>query len=234
MIINLLSNPRNCSTALMYSFRQHPSIKVIDEPFYAYYLKLSNKDHPGRDEILSSLPHQIPKILELIREQGEVVFIKNMAHHLQQLDLSVLLDWINVFLIRNPEESIFSFSKVITTPNHDDIGLKQQILIAEYLTQNDQSYYVIDSGELLTDPDAVLSQFFDAISFPYDQAMLEWPKGPKPEDGIWAKYWYENVHRSTGFQKPKKKDILLTEYQKSLLAECKDIHYHFYNQSIKA
>lgn len=29
--------------------------------------------------------------------------------------------------------------------------------------------------------------------------MLEWKSGPIKEDGIWAKYWYENVHQSTGF-----------------------------------
>ena len=29
--------------------------------------------------------------------------------------------------------------------------------------------------------------------------MLSWPKGGIDEDGVWAKYWYENVHNSTGF-----------------------------------
>ena len=30
--------------------------------------------------------------------------------------------------------------------------------------------------------------------------MLSWPKGGISEDGVWAKYWYENVHNSTGFK----------------------------------
>jgi hypothetical protein len=29
--------------------------------------------------------------------------------------------------------------------------------------------------------------------------MLSWPAGPRPTDGIWAKYWYANVWASTGF-----------------------------------
>ena len=37
-IINLISGPRNLSTALMYSFSRRPDTKVIDEPFYAHYL----------------------------------------------------------------------------------------------------------------------------------------------------------------------------------------------------
>ena len=29
--------------------------------------------------------------------------------------------------------------------------------------------------------------------------MLHWPEGPRATDGIWAKYWYEQVERSSGF-----------------------------------
>jgi Sulfotransferase domain len=31
--------------------------------------------------------------------------------------------------------------------------------------------------------------------------MLDWQPGPKPYDGVWARYWYNNVHKSTGFEK---------------------------------
>ena len=29
--------------------------------------------------------------------------------------------------------------------------------------------------------------------------MLSWPAKPREEDGIWAKYWYHSLHKSTGF-----------------------------------
>ena len=38
MIINLISGPRNVSTALMYSFAQRNDTNYYDEPFYGYYL----------------------------------------------------------------------------------------------------------------------------------------------------------------------------------------------------
>ena len=31
--------------------------------------------------------------------------------------------------------------------------------------------------------------------------MIKWPTGTRESDGIWGKYWYENVYNSTGFQK---------------------------------
>ena len=50
-IINLISGPRNLSTALMYSFSRRPDTKVVDEPFYAHYLSTTGIDHPGREAV---------------------------------------------------------------------------------------------------------------------------------------------------------------------------------------
>ena len=53
--INLWSGPRNVSTALMYSFAQRADTRVVDEPLYAHYLRVSGADHPGREDVLRSL-----------------------------------------------------------------------------------------------------------------------------------------------------------------------------------
>jgi hypothetical protein len=34
---------------------------------------------------------------------------------------------------------------------------------------------------------------------PFDGAMLSWPPGPRDSDGVWAPWWYDSVHASTGF-----------------------------------
>ena len=54
-MINLFvwSGPRNISTALMRSFENRKDTKVYDEPFYAYYLKKTNLNHPMKDEIIN-------------------------------------------------------------------------------------------------------------------------------------------------------------------------------------
>ena len=49
--INLISGPRNISTALMYSFAQRTDTVVLDEPFYAFYLHKSGIHHPGKEEV---------------------------------------------------------------------------------------------------------------------------------------------------------------------------------------
>ena len=51
----LWSGPRNISTALMYSFAQRSDTRVIDEPLYGHYLRVSGARHPGREEVLSAM-----------------------------------------------------------------------------------------------------------------------------------------------------------------------------------
>ena len=52
--IAMWSGPRNLSTALMRSFASRNDCSVVDEPFYAAYLKVSGKNHPMKDLILKT------------------------------------------------------------------------------------------------------------------------------------------------------------------------------------
>ena len=105
MIIHLISSPRNVSTALMYSFAQRPDTMVLDEPFYASYLKHSGSSHPGAAQIIDHYDTDPGKIIQNIQRQdkpGGVLFIKNMAHHLTDTDLKFMKGITNIFFIRDP------------------------------------------------------------------------------------------------------------------------------------
>jgi hypothetical protein len=222
MIINLISSPRNISTALMYSFAQRTDTKVIDEPFYAYYLLNGGADHPGREEIINSQPTTIQGVCDWIDEvasTNKVVFVKNMAHHLIDADLDFLDKFTNVFLIRDPALLIASFAKVIEKPTMEAIGIARQFELYERLSLNGHCP-VIDSGNVLANPKNVLKKLCEEIYIPFEEQMLHWEKGALAEDGIWAKYWYDNVHNSTGFAAPIKTHIpeLTSELQLLLAA----------------
>jgi hypothetical protein len=64
--------------------------------------------------------------------------------------------------------------------------------------------------------------------------MLHWPRGSKPEDGVWAKYWYNNVHQSAGFEKQVTSDRMLPEYLMPLYNESKKYYDLLYQHSIRA
>ena len=200
--IHLISSPRNLSTALMYSFAQRSDMHVVDEPLYAHYLQHTGKEHPGRNEILASQHPDGRIVLETMATQdygSPHVFFKGMAHHLVHIDWQLLLPFTHIIYLRNPQQLIASFAKVIEQPSMEDIGVKLQYEVFTYLKKAGRTPIVLDSGTLLKAPQSTLTELCIRLGIPFDPHMLSWDPGPRPEDGVWASYWYANVHRSTGF-----------------------------------
>ncbi len=200
--INLISGPRNISTALMYSFAQRSDTTVLDEPFYGFYLHKSGVDHPAKEEIMQHQPIDEKIVLQSIFNtcDKEVLFIKNMAHHIELMDDRFLNDVTNIFLIRNPTQIIASYAQVIENPVMRDIGIEYQYQLYNRLVERGQQPIVIDSGIILQKPSEMLEKVCQAIGITFTTDMLHWQPGPKPYDGIWAKHWYANVHATAGFE----------------------------------
>jgi len=203
--IHLISGPRNISTALMYSFGNREDTKIVDEPMYAYYLSTHPEiDHPGRKEILQSQSQNLDELLSKVffgPYDTDHLFIKNMAHHLDGVEWSFLLEMNNVFLVRSPRQLIASFAEVIPEPTMLDIGIELEYQLFKYLQEKNQNCVVLDSNELLKNPQKVLTQLCDLLDITFDEHMLSWDAGPRKEDGVWAQYWYKNVHLSTSFSR---------------------------------
>jgi len=109
----------------MYSFAQRSDTAVVDEPFYACYLSKTNVMHPGREEVLATQSSDEDNVKQnLFQKHGKpILFIKNMAHHIEVLDDAFLSRCINIFLIRNPKQIIASYAEVIDNPELRDIAL---------------------------------------------------------------------------------------------------------------
>ncbi len=200
MRINLLSGPRNISTAMMYSFAQRSDTLVIDEPLYAHYLVATGLNHPGREEVLQTQDADAGRVIQfLLAPHTRHVFVKHMAHHLIQTDWNFLLGAKNILLLRHPAKVYQSYDKVISSPSIDDLGIKQSFALYHYLHTHDAHCVIVDSDSILKHPEGMLRKICSSCEIPFDGHMLHWEPGPRKEDGAWAKYWYENVHRSTGF-----------------------------------
>ena len=234
--ICLWSSPRNISTAMMYSFAQRDDTIAVDEPLYAHYLRVTGLDHPGREETLASQENDGEKVVQEIilgEYDRPIVFLKQMTHHLVNLDLQFLRYTQNILFIRNPKQIIASYAQVRPDVTMQDVGIQKQWELFNYLTENNLSRIVLDSNEILKSAPGVLQQLCDELDIPFREAMLHWPAGPKKEDGIWAKYWYDNVHRSTGFEKQKTSERGLPAYLEPLYQECKVYYERLYPYSIK-
>ena len=189
----------------MYSFGNRSDMSIVDEPFYAYYLHSHPQiDHPGKAETLASQSINVDEIMANIINgpyPTPHVFLKNMAHHMDGIDWSYIKELKNLFLIRNPRQLIASFAQVIENPTILDIGLELEWQIFEYCQSIGAESVVLDTNRILDNPRKVLISLCDRLEIPFSEEMLHWEAGPRAEDGVWAAYWYGNVHQSTGFKK---------------------------------
>jgi hypothetical protein len=198
--IAMWSGPRTLSTALMRAFENRPDTIVVDEPLYAFYLDRTGLAHPGRDEILRSMPAAWPEVTEHLTAgdlpAGRTVFYqKHMSHHLlPEVERSALRGLRHAYLIRDPRRLLASYAKVRGTPTLADLGLAQQVEIFRLFGGP-----VIDAADLAARPRASLEALCACLGIGFDAAMLSWPAGRRPTDGVWARYWYAGVWRSTGF-----------------------------------
>ena len=183
---------------------------VIDEPFYAFYLRATGKKHPGVDEIIATGETDWRKVVEqcgrsLSVPRGKKIFYqKQMTHHLlPEIDRGWLDAVTNCFLIRDPAEVIVSYIKKKDDPTLEDIGFVQQGEIFDWVREHTGAVPpVIDADDVAENPKRILRLLCDAIGVDFIEAMLMWAPGLRETDGVWAKHWYNEVATSTGFRKP--------------------------------
>ncbi|HSS67710.1 MAG TPA: HAD family hydrolase [Nocardioidaceae bacterium] len=228
------SGPRNISTALMRSWENRPDSLVADEPLYAHYLALTGVDHPGRDEVIAAGDTDwravVGRLIGPVEPGVRVFYQKQMAHHLtdDMDDLSWLGALHNVLLIRQPAEVVASYIKSRATVTPDDLGLRQQVSMYDAIAASGPPPRVIDSADFLRDPRRYLIALCDEHGLPFEETMLSWPAGPRDTDGVWGKYWYDAVWKSTGFEPYGARDVDLSGAAADVAAECREPYQRLY------
>ena len=235
--ICLWSGPRNVSTALMYSFSQRSDTTVVDEPLYAHFLRVSGAQHPLRETCMAAQDadgNRVARESILGPWNSPVVFFKQMAHHLVDLDLEFMRSTHNVFLTRDPKEVLPSLLLRIGQPQMRDTGFARQCKLIEMLENWGQAPAVLDSRDLLSDPPGALAALCKHLEIPFEPEMLRWPEGPKQFDGVWAPEWYKNVHQSTGFRPYLPKQGPFPDSLRPLLEECVPYYAKLQERALRA
>ncbi len=234
MRLAMWSGPRNVSTALMRSWENREDTIVFDEPFYAHYLAVTGLQHPGREEVLASQEQDWRKVAAQLHaplpDGVRIFYQKHMSHHLlPDMGREWLAALTQAFLIRDPREMLLSLDMRLEQLGLPDTGLPQQVEIFEYVRRETGHVPpVIDSRDLLRDPERTLRALCVALNVPFTSRMLSWPPGPRATDGVWAKHWYDRVERSTGFEPYRPKSGDLPPHLAALEQQCRPLYEQLY------
>ena len=206
--IAMWSGPRNISTAMMRSFSSRADCAVTDEPFYGAFLKTSGEAQPMADAVIADMDCDWQSVAAAMRgaapDNKSVWYQKHMPHHMVgPVDILDFPDHAHAFLIHDPDLVVASYAAKNDLRAPHLLGFAQMVeyhsRISDYLGH---AAPVIDSNDILADPPAMLRALCSTLGIGWDPAMLGWPKGRHPGDGIWGSHWYNAVEASTGFGAP--------------------------------
>jgi hypothetical protein len=232
--IAMWSGPRNISTAMMRSWGNRVDTFVVDEPFYAYYLKATGKEHPGADEVIatgeSDWREVIAQLTGPIPNGKRIFFQKQMAHHLLP---AVDREWLgvvtNCFLIRDPREVIASYIKKREDPALQDLGFMQQSAIFDFVrTRTNSVPPIVDAKDVLENPERMLRLLCEAVGVEFSESMLSWPPGLRETDGVWARHWYGEVAKTGSFQPYRPKEVKVPARLQEIHDRCRECYERLY------
>ena len=215
---------------MMRSFGSRADTFVSDEPFYGCFLKATGADHPMREQVIAAMDCDWRSVMETLRGAppggSPIWYQKHMWHHMAgPIGYGDFAGFTHAFLVREPERMIGSYLRKRERAAFDDFGLERQ---AEFFEREadrlGRAPPVIDAGDVLADPQGVLSTLCAALGIPWDPAMLRWASGRRETDGVWAGHWYGAVERSTGFGPPETEPDELPPEAQRLADRCRSYY----------
>jgi len=116
---------------------------------------------------------------------------------------------IHILLLRDPVANLTSWKDTTfvhddgatttkTSLNPEEVGTIPLMSIYSELYANNP-VIIVDSDQLVLSPKYMFQCLCSKLQVPFTETMLQWSAGPKDCDGPWEKWWYGNVHLTTGW-----------------------------------
>jgi hypothetical protein len=214
-IVALWAIPRSTSTAFEWMMRQRGDMDCLHEPFgEAWYqgedplwqrYKPGDKTTPGLN--LDSVWQDIQT-----RAAHGPVFLKDFPHYINHMWTPEFLGhFTHAFLIRDPAKTISSMYSKWPDFDEGEVGFPEQRALFDLLTalNNGMAPPVIDSDDLLENPEDMTAAFCEAVEIPYLPEALTWKAGGDPSAHSWwdGGSFHANLARSTGLKRQERKYV---------------------------
>lgn len=216
-IVALWAVPRSTSTAFEWMMRQRGDMDCLHEPFGEAWYQGENplwqRFNPGDVTTPGLTLESVWDDIQKRAEQGPV-FLKDFPHYINHMwTPDFLSHFTHAFLIRDPAKTITSMFNKWPDFDEGEVGFPEQRALFDLLTalDNGTTPPVIDSDDLLEDPEAMTEKFCDAVGIPYLKEALTWEPGGDPSAHSWwdGGSFHANLAQSTGLKPQARKYIEL-------------------------
>ncbi|WP_422378018.1 hypothetical protein [Roseibium sp.] len=217
-IVALWAVPRSTSTAFEWMMRQRGDLDCLHEPFGEAWYQGEDpfwpRFQPG-DKTTPGLT--LDSVWDDIRARADrgPVFIKDFPHYINHMwDADFLSRFTHAFLIRDPALTITSMHAKWPDFDAAEVGFPEQRALFDLLTAlNGTPPPVIDSGDLLENPQQVVKAFCEAVDLPFLEKALSWEPGADTAQYSWwdGGSFHANLKNSTGLTPQKRKYVDITE-----------------------
>ena len=242
-IIALWVHPRSMSTAIERIMRERGDLDCLHEPFmYYYYIGLGKKSLP-LSELNIGKPETFDDIITDMEQRAlsGPVFFKDMGYYVlpeiyRHPTLASRLR--HLILIRDPRKSILSYYKLDPEVTRDEIGLKAQWDLYEWLSKNSETPpFIIEAEAVQRDPIETMTRAWKHIDLPVINSAFQWQANEIPEDWQSVSGWHQAVISSTEIRKVDVDDKYKTREQfeqlarlNPVLSEFLEYHQPFYDK----
>ncbi len=206
-IVALWAVPRSTSTAFEWMMRQRGDLDCLHEPFgEAWYQgeeplwpRFKDGDKTTKGLTIESVWDDIKA-----RSANGPVFFKDFPHYINHMwTPEFLANFTHAFLIRDPAKTISSMFNKWPDFNELEVGFPEQRALFDLLTAlNGKPPAVIDSDDMLEDPENMVAAICNAVGITFMPEALSWEPGADTSDYSWwdGGSFHSNLKASTGLK----------------------------------
>lgn len=217
-IVALWAVPRSTSTAFEWMMRQRGDLDCLHEPFGEAWYQGEDPLWPRfREGDVTTSGLTLDTVWSDIQRRAETgpVFLKDFPHYINHMwTPDFLANFTHAFLIRDPAKTITSMFDKWPDFDETEVGFPEQRALFDLLwALHGKPPPVIDSDDLLEDPEHIVARFCDSVGIPYLKEALTWEPGGNPSAHSWwdGGSFHANLAKSAGLTPQKRRYISLED-----------------------
>lgn len=211
-IVVLWAVPRSTSTAFEWMMRQRGDMTCFHEPFgEAWYQGEAPLWPRATADSLRTPGLTLRSVERMLLETARTrpVFSKDFPHYIDTIWTDAFLaPYTHSFLIRDPAKTITSIVRNWPDVHPKELGFREQHMLFQRLAERGGTPPpVIDSDDLLEDPNGIVAAWCESVGIPFIERALRWEPGPRDAVSWWdGGSFHENLRNSDGLKPQPRRD----------------------------